>query len=220
MTRIIVFGAGGRAGRAITVEALERGMHIVAATRTPGKTHPGIDRRATVVQADASKPDQVAHAAAGCDVAINATRSDGEIPENHLIDLNTRLATGLQRAGVPRLVIVGGAGSLLLPDGMPFAHHPDFPRRTLPRGIAHLHLRHHLERNGLPLDWLYLIPPPSFDPDGPRTARATAWQGEMDAHPGANGTLSYADYAVAVVDEIARRPPRTGSFRILPHRPA
>lgn len=215
MTRLIVFGAGGRAGRTITIEALDRGIHVVAAIRAPGKTHHDIDPRATVVRADASNSDQVAHAAAGCDVAINATRSTGEIPVDHLIALNANLATGLVRAHVPCLVIVGGAGSLSLPDGTAFADHPEFPRQTLPRGIAHLHLRRHLERHGLPLDWQYLIPPPAFAPNGPRTGRAHVLQSEMTAPYTSGSMLSYADYAVAVVDEITRRPPRSGTYRVL-----
>lgn len=210
MSTVVVFGAGGRSGRACTLELLDNGHRVVAAVRDPARTAHVLDTRVTVVTADAFDPATVADAARGCDAAINAVRLPGGIPADSLVSLDTSIRRGLTDAGVRWLVSVGGAGSLHLSSRERFWQHPLFPVTTRPRGIAHALLRDHLESGQADsISWSYLVPPPALEPDGVRTGGYVSHlPGEVeDAH--LDRSISYADLAIAVAD-IAVRPGPAG----------
>ena len=109
--KIVVFGASGAIGRSITAELLARGHTVIAATRS-GAPIEGLVVQ--VVTGDASDPGSVARLAAGKDAVVSATGprrgGEGEDPEDSLLGAALGLAEGLRRAGVRRLVVVGGAG--------------------------------------------------------------------------------------------------------------
>jgi uncharacterized protein len=135
--KVVVFGASGTIGRAITSELLERGHTVTAATRS-GAPVEGLVVRA--VTGDAADPASVARLAQGQDAVASATgpRCDGsEDPEESLGRAARGLAEGLRRAGVPRLVVVGGAGSLEITPGLRLMDTPDYPPAWKPTALAH-----------------------------------------------------------------------------------
>lgn len=201
MSTVVVFGAGGRSGRACTLELLDAGHQVVAAVRDTSRLSHPLDPRASVVTADAFDAESVAEAAGGCDAAINAVRLPGSIRADRLVTLDSSLRRGLADARVARLVTVGGAGALHLSSGERFWQHPLFPVRTLPRGIAHALLRDHLE-SGQPdsLSWSYLVPPPLFAPDGTRTGSYLSHPPGVAEEAHLDRSVSYADFAIALSD--------------------
>ena len=72
MSAIVIFGAGGRAGRAITAEARERGHHVTAVVRDPGKYGDIAADGVPVVRGDVTDPRGIASAASGHDAAVHA----------------------------------------------------------------------------------------------------------------------------------------------------
>ncbi|QVQ52322.1 NAD(P)H-binding protein [Spiractinospora alimapuensis] len=167
MTSVLVLGATGRSGAAVIAE-LPPSVRVVAALRSPrdATRPPTVPAPVEAVVLDLTDPTSVRAAARGIDVVVNAVRLREDIPPAALVDLHESLRSAAPND--PGIVTVGGAGSLHLPDGTRFWRHPSFPPPTLPRGIAHAQLRDHLESGAAGAGWVYLIPPPTFVPDGPR----------------------------------------------------
>jgi putative NADH-flavin reductase len=124
--KIVVFGASGHIGQRILQEALRRGHSIKGVACHPAKlifSHPQL----ILVAGDMLQAETVAREAAGYDAVISAIGpAQGEDPRM-VIGAAEALIEGLKRAGVRRLVVVGGAGSLEVAPGMLLMDAPDFP---------------------------------------------------------------------------------------------
>lgn len=198
MSHILILGATGRAGSA-TLTALPAGIEVTAALRHPSDATRLPPSRATVKPAimNISAPDSIAAGAHNTDIIINAIRLRENIPADALIKLHDRILAAVQPTRDPFIITVGGAGSLHLPGGRRFWQEPTFPTQTLPRGIAHAALRDYLE-SGLGERWAYLIPPPDFDPNGPRTGCYTIFSPSPDESFFTHRAISYAEFGSAV----------------------
>jgi putative NADH-flavin reductase len=162
-----------------------------------------MDEGATLVAADATDRNSVREVAAGHDVAVNATRSVGDIKPDYLVKLNRALVTGLTEASVRRLLIVGGAGALDVSPGLQFVDTPSFPESAKPRGLAHREALTALLAGDIEIDWVYATPPPMFLVDGVRTGRYRIWRNNLlQISDWNNSTISYLDYAIGLIDEI------------------
>lgn len=203
MTRILILGATGRTGTAV-LENLPADVTTIAALRTPHDVHrlssPG--NAITHVTVDITDLDSLRNALNDVTVVVNAVRLRGDIHESELIDLHERIVTAGEQAGggSPRIVTVGGAGALRLPEGRRFWESPAFPQATLPRGRAHAALRDHLETVHAEDAWTYLIPPPTYDPDGTATGRWERFAPSSDESAFTTRAISYADVGAAVTD--------------------
>jgi hypothetical protein len=198
MSKIVVFGAGGRAGRRVVTEALARGHEVTAVVRDPHR-YPSLP----VVAGDVTNPDDVATLAAGHDVVVNAA-ARLDLPATTFYAAATQaLVDGLVRAGVPRLVAIGVGTVLLDASGVPLYEAPDFPAPAREFTLGHVAELHILQATDL--DWVVLAPPPTLlDPDAPATG--TYRVGGTHALP-ADPTappFAYADVAAAILDEIEK----------------
>lgn len=201
MVRILLFGAGGRAGRAVLGEARARGHQVTAAVRDRATYADLATSGVDLVEADALDTDGVATIAPGHDVAVNAVRPDWANPLDYFTRMNSALLSGLQSAGVPRLVLIGGAGTLDVGDGTQFVDTPAFPDPGNPRALSQREALRDLRARQVSIDWVCLTPPPRFLPHGPRTGRYRIRDSYRLAET--TGTqISYADFAVGVLDEI------------------
>ncbi|MFC7550363.1 NAD(P)-dependent oxidoreductase [Plantactinospora sp. GCM10030261] len=208
MSRIVVFGAGGRAGRATVAEAVARGHRVTAVVRDPnryadladaGAGDPdGAGDRLTLVAGDVTRADSVAAVAAGHDVAINAA-ARLDVPADEFYGAATRaLLAGLPEAGVGRLVAVGIGTVLETAPGVRVMDAPEFPAEARAFSAGHAAELDLLRAADTPVDWVVLAPPPVvLDAEAPRTGRYVA--GGTAVLP--TGSFSYADLAVALVDE-------------------
>jgi putative NADH-flavin reductase len=193
MTNIVIFGAGGRAGRAAIEEAGRRGHQVTAVVREPARH---ADLAATVVAGDVTDMQSVARVASGGhDVAINAAVDLAAPPGVFFRAAAQALLGGLAQAGVGRLVVVGLASILATADGTLLMDTPGYPQDYRSFYLGHAAMKDALDAGDL--DWLVVSPAGDFDHGGPRTGRHR-W-----AAADAASRISYADFAVALLDEIA-----------------
>ncbi|MCT7377814.1 NAD(P)-dependent oxidoreductase [Chelativorans salis] len=209
--RITVFGATGNVGRHVVAEALERGHDVTAVTRDPARSA-DLPAAATARSGNAANADHVATLSAGQDLVISATRpASGSEPE--LVATAEALLDGLARTGV-RLLLVGGAGSLIVPDtGGCLVDDP----RYISAGFRDIALAccDQLEvcRVDTAVDWAYLSPPALLEP-GDRTGRFRLGGDELLVDAAGRSGISVADLAVALLDEAERPRHRRARFTV------
>ncbi|MEV0146678.1 MULTISPECIES: NAD(P)H-binding protein [unclassified Nonomuraea] len=194
MSRFVIFGAGGRAGRQAVAEARRRGHQVTAVVRDPSRYGGLADEGVRVAAGDVTDAADVAALAAGHDVAINAAAEVG--PEAFFTSAAHALIKGLGQAGVDRLVAVGLASLLPGPDGTGLLDMPGFPAEFRPFCLAHADGLAVLHAEGGALDWVYVSPAGDFDHEGERTGHY-----EIREHGDPAARISYADFALVLLDE-------------------
>jgi putative NADH-flavin reductase len=193
MANIIVFGAGGRAGRPTVAEAARRGHTVTAVVRDPAKYQDLASAGVTVVAGDVTDAASVARLAPGHDVAVNTAAA---MDEQHFAAAARALIEGLPKAGVRRLVAVGIGGALEVEPGVPAYDSDGLPEEA--RAFSRNHAAQLPLLRDSELDWVVLAPPLVFLDEGPGTG--TYRLGGTQAIPGADH-FAYADLALALVDE-------------------
>jgi putative NADH-flavin reductase len=200
---IALIGATGFVGSAILPELLARGHRVTALARTPTKITP--QAGLNVVQADVLDPAQVAQAVAGHDAVISAYNPGWSEPGIHDLHLQASdaIVAGVKKAGVKRLLAVGGAGSLYVAPGLQLVDTPQFPAEYKQGALAAREALKRLQRESA-LDWSFVSPPIALAP-GERTGRYRVGADELLPGEGEQPAgISVADLAVAIVDEIEK----------------
>jgi len=197
--RIALFGATGRIGQRILQEALIRGHEVTAIIRNPARlssTSPRLKR----VKGDVLDPTRVAATVVGHEVVISAIGPGIDADPHVLVEAAHSLLAGLKEAGVKRLLVVGGSGSLEVSPGTQFIDNPGFPIARKPIAMAQ---RDALEayRRDATLDWTYVSPPASIEP-GQRTGKYRTGGNQLVTDKQGRSFISMEDYAVALVDEV------------------
>jgi putative NADH-flavin reductase len=198
MSKIVIFGAGGRAGRHAVAEARRRGHEVTAVIRDLSRHSDLADGGARVAAGDITSAPVIAALAAGHDAAINAAAvyGAGTDPGTFFPGAARALVNGLRQAGVDRLVAVGLSTLLPGPDGGRLLDAPGFPAQFRPFCLAHAAGLEALRSEGGALDWVYVSPAGDFDHDGGRTGHyGIRDQGDAEAR------ISYADFALVLLDE-------------------
>ncbi|WP_020574819.1 NAD(P)-dependent oxidoreductase [Actinopolymorpha alba] len=201
--KVVVFGAGGRAGRRVVTEAQARGHQVTAVVRDPAK-YPHLSATGvTVVAGDVTDPASVAAAADGHDAAVS-TVADLEVPADAFyVSATNALLAGLPRAGVGRLLVIGISVTLETEPGVRVLDGPDFPPEYLPFCLGHAAGLETLRAATTTLDWLVISPAGDFDHDGTRAGRYTlAGAPVLTIDEAASNRITYDDFAIAVLDEI------------------
>ncbi len=195
--KIAVVCANGKAGRLITEEAVNRGFDVTAVVRGDNRTVAKdsiIKDLFELTKADLAKFDVVVDACGGW-----TEKTIPDIPKagKYLCDLLSNTDK--------RLVIVGGAGSLFVNDEhtLTVADSPDFPEAFKPLAAAHSELLE-LLRQRRDVKWTYISPAGDFRADGERTGEYTLGGESLVLSSDGESVISYADYAIALVDEIEK----------------
>lgn len=208
MTNLLVLGATGRTGSAILSQLSEyEHIKVTAALRIPSDIS-RLPKRKQPIQTSIVDIDSISslhHAVAQADIIVNAIRLRGNIAPTALVDLHKRIRKAASPAKTPLIITIGGAGSLNIPNGKRFWQDSAFPRRTLPRGIAHAMLRNYLEESYPEESWTYLIPPSAYIATGPRTGYYQRSAPSNDERDFLNRSISYDDFAIAVCHAIKER---------------
>jgi hypothetical protein len=198
---IALIGATGFIGAPVLSELLSRGHQVTVLARSPAKitAQPGL----TVVASDALDATQVARDAAGVDALISAYNpgwGEANIHDLHL-QASRAIVQGVRKAGVKRLLVVGGAGSLFVAPGVQLVDTPAFPAQYKQGALAAREALNELKAETT-LDWSFVSPPIGLAP-GPRTGKYRLGQDDLLAGTGDQPAgISVADLAVAIVDEI------------------
>jgi len=198
--KLAIYGAAGMIGKAITAEALKRGHRVTALVRTPGKLPP--NPQLTEKKADAADEPQVAEMVAGHDAVICAISPRNEAGPALLSKAAHALIAGLKKAGVKRLLIVGGAGSLEIGDGKVLLDSPHFPPEYKVEALAGAEALavYRAERG---LDWTFISPPAVIAP-GQRTGKFRVGGDQLLSDAKGESKISVEDYAVAMLDELEK----------------
>lgn len=192
--KIAVVCANGKAGKLLVREAVERGLDVTAVVRGENRTSAG-----KVILKDLY--DLTAEDLAGFDVVVDAfgAWTEETLPQHstslkHLCDILSGTDT--------RLLIVGGAGSLYVdPEHtVCVADGPDFPDVFKPLAAAMAKALGEL-RERTDVNWTYISPAGDFQADGERTGAYILGGEELTLNERGESVISYADYAIAVVDE-------------------
>ncbi|MBU3055430.1 NAD(P)-dependent oxidoreductase [Pseudomonas indica] len=198
--KLALIGASGFVGSALLQEALERGHQVTAIVQHPEKlpSHPNL----TALKADAYQPDAVATAVAGHDAVLDAFNPGwGKENIRELFLQGTRsIFAGVKQAGVKRLLVVGGAGSLYVAPGVQLIDTPHFPAEWK-EGAEGARQALELIRAETGLDWTFVSPPALLEP-GERTGRFRLGGDELLMNGDHPANISVADLAVAILDEI------------------
>jgi len=189
--KIAILGISGRVGSRIANELLQRGHAITGIAR---KTEGVAERpNLTLKAADATSVDALVSLLRGHDAVISATRfADG-------IDAATLIAAA-KRSGVPRVLVVGGAGSLEVAPGKALVDTPDFPEAYKAEALAGRLFLDAL-RAEKDLDWTFLSPSALFMP-GERTGKFRLGGDGLLADEKGKSWISMEDYAIAMADEV------------------
>ncbi len=200
---IALFGAGGQIARRIAREALDRGHQVTAVVRDPS-TFQKYDDRLEVTQGDATDAASVARAASGADAIVNAISprpSPSGRPASSLVDGARAVIAGAKRAGIERLVAVGGASSLEVAPGVRLFDAPGFPevyKAEAREGIDSLDVYRNESGD---LDWTCISPAAEIGP-GERTGKYRTGGDQLLTDKNGRSFISYEDYAAALVDEL------------------
>ena len=187
--KVALIGASGFIGSRLLAELSARGHAVTAITRNPEKVAalPGVN----AVKGDVFDKDALAKLIAGHDAVISAVHLTASDPQV--------LLAAVKQSGVKRYLVVGGAGSLEVAPGVKLFNTPQFPAAYLDearKGGVFLDLLK--QEQGL--DWTFLSPSAFFF-EGPRTG--TFRLGKDALLSNADGSsISFADYAIAMADEI------------------
>ncbi|MFC7450674.1 NAD(P)-dependent oxidoreductase [Rhodococcus daqingensis] len=205
MSRIIIFGAGGRAGRRAVAEAVARGHKVTAVVRDPGR-HPELaETGADLVAGDVTDPDSVAVLGAGHDAAINAAARLDVSSSEFYVAAAEALLDGLGRALVGRLLVVGIGTLLETEPGVRVLDAPGFPAEAREFSLGHAAELEVLRGADTSVDWLMLAPPPVvLDEAAERTGQYRIGGTSVLADEAGARPFSFADLAVALIGEVER----------------
>jgi putative NADH-flavin reductase len=192
MSKIAIIGATGHAGSQLLEEALRRGHSVTAIARHAAKlgTRSGVVPR----ELDVLDGSALQQAVAGHDAVFSAAHFTG-IPASAIID-------PVKKAGVARLLVVGGAASLFVAPGARLLDAPAFPaeyKTEATAGAVFLDTLR-LERE---LDWTFLSPSMMFI-EGPRTGKFRLGRDDLLTDATGNSSISFADFAIAFIDELEK----------------
>jgi putative NADH-flavin reductase len=180
-----VIGATGFVGSALLKEALDRGHEVTALVRHPEKLQP--------------HPKLRPH-----DAVISAFNPGWGNPDiyNMQIKGTRAIIDGVKKAGVKRLLFVGGAGSLEVKPGVQALDLPGFPAEYKQGALATREALNLLRKESS-LDWSFLSPSADLFP-GQRTGTFRLGKDQMLNDANGQSRISTQDYAVAMIDEVER----------------
>lgn len=194
--KIAVIGASGKAGSLIVDEAIARGHEVTAFVRDANKVK---NKKAFVFESDLFdlKPEDLE----GYDSVVDAFGFFGDDQSVHVTSLNH--IANLVATTPTRLLVVGGAGSLYVDEELTtrLMDTEGFPASYLPmasnmgEALKQLRMRSDVK-------WTYVSPAADFRADGERTGSYTLAGEILTLNSKDESMISYADYAIAMVDEI------------------
>lgn len=195
--KIGIIGASGKAGSLILKEALTRGHEVTAIVRDEAKVQ---IQGASVLEKDVF--DLKAEDIKEFDVVVNAF---GAAPgKEHLhVDAGKTLIEAMKGAPQTKLIVVGGAGSLFVDEAKTIRvlDTPEFPKEYFATAYNQSKNLGDLQ-NATDIQWTFISPSAFFDPQGNRTGGYKLGKDNLLVNSKGESYVSYADFALAVLDEI------------------
>jgi uncharacterized protein len=199
MSKVVLFGASGAIGSAIAAELISRGHSVTGVTRSGTVAIEGV----TPVAGNATSATEVAKLVQGADAVISAIgpRHDGSESLDTLMQVAHALVDGLREAGVNRLIVVGGAGSLKQGNAR-HVDSPHFPAEYKALALAHADTRD-FYLTITDLDWTYVSPAALIEP-GEQTGNFRVGGDELLIDAAGNSRITIPDYTIGIVDQLEK----------------
>jgi hypothetical protein len=128
-----------------------------------------------------------------------------------LVGVTKRQIEAVKKAGVGRLIVVGGAGGLEIKPGVSLIESGYLPEPYLPIATSHVKALDLLKKSEI--DWTYFAPAGFFEP-GERTGKFRLGKDELISNDKGESRISMEDYAIALVDELENPKHRKQRFSI------
>ncbi|WP_045925210.1 NAD(P)-dependent oxidoreductase [Bacillus siamensis] len=194
--KIGIIGATGKAGSLILKEAVSRGHEVTAIVRDAAKLK---EDKISIIEKNII--DLTSDDLKKLDVAVNAFGAPLGEEQAH-VDAGRALIRALKGTGT-RAVIVGGAGSLYVDENKTVSvmDTPDFPEIFIPTAKGQGRNLQELKETS-DINWTFISPSAVFDPDGKRTGFYQSGKDHLLVNSKGESYISYADYAIAVLDEV------------------
>ena len=190
--KIAILGATGQVGSQLVSEALSRGHSVTGLARYPDPL-PRHDNLKPV-KANVTDYNHLPEIIAGHDAVVSAVK---------FTSVNgAELLAAIKRSKVPRLLVVGGAGSLEVAPGKRLIDQPDFPAEYKPEASAGAELLSLLQKE-TELNWTFLSPSAHLHA-GARTGKFRLGRDTLLVDSSGKSHISIADYAIALLDELER----------------
>ena len=189
--KIAVIGGTGFVGSAVVAEALSRHHEVTSATR---KATPTPGAQALALQLDDTQ--KIVELASNNDATIIAVPGGRGDDGSQVIAAHRSLIAALsEQAPSARIIVVGGAGSLLTQEGTRLVDTEGFPADYKPEALAFSQVLQDYRQAADSLNWTFVSPSPEFT-----TAERTGSYRVGGDQP-AGEAISVADFAVALIDE-------------------
>lgn len=198
--KIALIGATGFVGSAILKEAVDRGHEVAAIVRNPDKLTP--HAKLHPKKGDVYNEDEVVRLVTGHDAVISAFNPGWSNPDiyNQQVRGARSIINGVKKAGVKRLLFVGGAGSLEVKPGIQSVDLPEFPAEYKQGALATREALNML-RKEVNLEWSFLSPSADLSP-GKRTGKFRLGTDQLLTSAQGESRISVEDYAMAMIDEV------------------
>lgn len=195
--QVIIFGATGKVGSQLVKQSLFKGYNVKAFGRNVFTGNLPTDDKLELVQGALFDEKQVFNAIQGCDAILSALGGD-----NTGADLTRSLGmknivAQMEKAGVKRIVALGGMGSLNADEETLVMDMPGFPSKFLPVSREHYKAFQQLQQSSL--DWTFVCPPDIIDgePTGEFETAADY------PPPSTTNKINSGDLALFMINEIS-----------------
>ncbi|MBS4210049.1 NAD(P)-dependent oxidoreductase [Bacillus sp. FJAT-50079] len=197
--RIGIIGATGKAGNLILKEAVQRGHDVTAIVRNAAKL---TEHHVSVLEKDVF--ELTSTDIQSFDVVVNAFGAPAGKEQLH-VEAGRVLIEAMKGAPDTRLIVVGGAGSLFVDDAQTIRliDTPEFPKEYFATASNQGKNLEDLQKTS-EISWTFISPAAFFDPEGERTGSYQKGKDQLILNEKGNSYVSYADYAIAVLDEIEK----------------
>lgn len=194
--KIGIIGASGKVGNLVLKEAVSRGHEVTAIVRDQSKVK---DTNISVMEKNIL--DLTQNDVAQFEVVVNAFGAPLGEEQAH-VDAGHALIEALKGTST-KGIIVGGAGSLYVDENktIQLIDTPEFPDIFKPTAKGQGRNLQELQ-NTTDITWTFISPSAVFDAEGKRTGTYKSGKDNLLVNSKGESYISYADYAIAVVDEI------------------
>ncbi len=211
--KIGIIGASGKSGSFILKEAVSRGHEVTAIVRDAAKVQ---NQQVAVLEKDIFdlKKEDVNQ----FDVVVNAFKAPNGQEHQH-VEAGKVITEALKGAPETRLIVVGGAGSLFVDEAQTIRKFetPGFPEAYFPTAK---YMGENLEdlQNTSGIQWTYISPAGVFDPEGNKKGTYQKGKDQIIVNSKGESYISYADYALAVLDEVENHQHKNERFTVVGER--